>query len=239
MPPSPPPSRSPPSPPDPLLSHLSTLTPLLTRLLATHASAHDAHYVRATALSLTSITLAYRNGDPATFLLHSSYTLPFAPPLASLEDAEPRLRAMDAESRGRGNERGERSATVIAEWRGPRGWKEGISAGVCGVVYALYAASKFPGIGLREWVSGILGEGTGEWALWGLAVLFWGMLLAHMAESAGLMLPRLRKYNVRVGTRCWVAWVAEHLVEGYPAVQRFDRLVGEVEGRGRKGGKGD
>ncbi|MCJ1379516.1 hypothetical protein MMC17_002617 [Xylographa soralifera] len=218
-----------------LLAHLNTTYPdTLARLLEHHATAFDAQQPRLTAITPSSLTIAYTNGSASSFILHSTKNIPLSPPLASLSlpSVEARLLAMDAECEA-ALERGGRSELAITAYRAPQGWQI-IAAAWIACVMGTYAVETFGAEGWR--VSGLLGLGE-RWGWWyglGLGTAFWLLVVAHVGESAGVMLPLLWKYNVKVGTGLWWLWVGSHAVEGWGAVMRFRGMVREEEERRKK-----
>ncbi|MCJ1284891.1 hypothetical protein MMC26_004228 [Xylographa opegraphella] len=240
---SPPPASSPPANrPSPehqrLLAHLNTTYPdTLARLLEHHATAFDAQRPRLTALTPSSLSIAYTNGSASSFVLHSTKRIPLSPPLASisLPVVEERLLAMDAECIA-AIERGGRSELAVTAYWAPRGWQMVAAVGVACVMVA-YAVEYFGGEGWR--VSELLGlDARAErWCRLGLGTAFGLLVVAHVGESVGIMLPMLWKYNVPVGTGLWWLWVGSHVVEGWGAIMRFREMVREEEGRTVKEGK--
>ncbi|MCJ1437479.1 hypothetical protein MMC27_006866 [Xylographa pallens] len=221
-----------------LLTHLSTTHPTtLARLLEHHASAFDAQNPHLTALTPTSLTIAYTNGSAASYILHSSKRIPLSPPLASLAlaDVEARLLAMDAEAEA-AIARGGRSELAVTAYRTPQGWQL-VAAVWVACVMGAYAVER--GAGERGRVSELLGMGE-RWGWWyrvGLGTAFWVLVVVHVGESVGVLLPMLWRYNVKVGTRVWWLWVGSHAVEGWGAIMRFRGMVKEEEGRRVKEGK--
>ncbi|MCJ1418772.1 hypothetical protein MMC32_005123 [Xylographa parallela] len=215
-----------------LLTHLTTTHPsTLARLLEHHASAYDAQSPHLTALTPTSLTIAYTNGSASSYILHSSKTIPLSPPLASLSppEVEARLLAMDAAAEAV-IARGGRSELVIKAYRAPRGWQ---------LVAAVWVACVVGAYALETRGSELLGLGerAGWWYRVGLGTAFWVLVVLHVGESVGVLLPMLWKYNVRVGTGVWWLWVGSHIVEGWGAIMRFRGIVREEEGRRAKEGK--
>ncbi|KAA8916077.1 hypothetical protein TRICI_001728 [Trichomonascus ciferrii] len=52
-------------------------------------------------------------------------------------------------------------------------------------------------------------------------------LATHSAESLFVLLPLLRKYRVPPPSR--IKWVLNHLLEGYPTIQRFTSIAAKLE----------
>ena len=133
-------------------------------------------------------------------------------------------------------ERGGRSELAITTYRPPRGWQLVVAVWIAGMM-GIYAVEKLAGEGWS--VSGLLGLGEGGqwWFGMGLRTAFWLVVVAHVGESVGVMLPLLWRYNVKVGTGRWWLWAGSHAVEGWGAVMRFRGMVREEEGKRAKEGK--
>ncbi|MCJ1394089.1 hypothetical protein MMC18_006967 [Xylographa bjoerkii] len=232
-------SASPPSPEQQrLLNYINTTYPeTLARFLEHYVTAFDAQRPRLTAITPSSLTIAYTNGTASSFILHSSKSIPIDPPLSSLclPEVEARLLAMDAECEA-AIERGGRSELAITEYRAPQGWQIGAAAWIASMMVT-YAVETFGGEGWRASELLGLGQRWGWWYRLGLGVTFWVVVVLHVGESAGIMLPMLWKYNVKVGTGLWWRWVGSHAVEGWGAIVRFRGMVKEEEGRRVKEGK--
>jgi Protein of unknown function (DUF2470) len=56
------------------------------------------------------------------------------------------------------------------------------------------------------------------------------MVLIHVSEALHMWFYRLRPHNVRFGSRLWLCWFVNDLIEGYTTLQRFDALVAEKRG---------
>ncbi|MCJ1402707.1 hypothetical protein MMC11_005928 [Xylographa trunciseda] len=234
-----PPSTSPPSPEhQQLLKHINTTHPeTLARFLEHYATAFDAQRPRLIAITPSSLTIAYTNGTASSFILHSTKSIPLSPPLPSLSihDVEARLLAMDAECEA-AIERGGRSEVALTEYRAPRGLELAAAVFIASVMGA-YGVEKFGAKGWR--ISELLGLGE-RWGgryKWGLGVTFWVVVVLHVGENAGILLPLLWKYNVKVGTGLWWRWVGSHWVEGWGAIMRLKGMVREAEARRVKEGK--
>ncbi|KIW12631.1 hypothetical protein PV08_09909 [Exophiala spinifera] len=55
------------------------------------------------------------------------------------------------------------------------------------------------------------------------------MVVAHLAETAFLTVPRLKRHWVDVGSWLWWAWVLDCAVEGFGCWTRLDEIVADVE----------
>jgi hypothetical protein len=55
------------------------------------------------------------------------------------------------------------------------------------------------------------------------------MLVIHIFEAVYLVRTRLRKHQVKTGSRVWWSWVISNFIEGAGAIQRFDAVVQDKE----------
>jgi hypothetical protein len=55
------------------------------------------------------------------------------------------------------------------------------------------------------------------------------MLVIHSSEAVYLARTRLRKHQVKIGSRIWWSWVMSNFIEGAGALQRFDAIVRDKE----------
>ena len=60
------------------------------------------------------------------------------------------------------------------------------------------------------------------------------MLATHISEAVYLARTRLRKHQVKTGSRIWWSWVISNFIEGVSAIQRFDAVVQDKEEKKRK-----
>lgn len=163
------------------------------------------------------------------------YLIPFTPPLASLASARERLVAMHTASLSALD----LDEVVVTEYLYPTKlweWFAGVAVFLIFTTFP-FRAKLHPDS--HSWISLIwsLG-GLVEWNArltyyiqpWLLPVV----LAIHVGEVVVLMLPRLRRCGVEVGTGVWWAWVVDCFLEGGGAWLRFDGLVEEK--RGVKGG---
>jgi Protein of unknown function (DUF2470) len=60
------------------------------------------------------------------------------------------------------------------------------------------------------------------------------MLVVHISEAVYLARTRLRKHQVKTGSRVWWSWVMSNFIEGAGALQRFDAIVQDKEEEKKK-----
>jgi hypothetical protein len=60
------------------------------------------------------------------------------------------------------------------------------------------------------------------------------MLVIHISEAVYLARTRLRKHQVKTGSRVWWSWVMSNFIEGAGALQRFDAIVQDKEEEKKK-----
>jgi hypothetical protein len=143
--------------------------------------------------------------------------IPFEPPMEDLKEARSRLVEMAkyaAEKRGY-------SPYQIIGYTPP-----GIfNRALLGLIYLPLATIAVPGILTNSMVTNFLGRGTVSWLLknaWNVTYITVGI---HAAEALFIMKPKLDKF--RVPTDYKLEWYLSTLLEGFPAIKRFNALVEE------------
>jgi hypothetical protein len=153
--------------------------------------------------------------------------IPLTPPMSSLSEARERLVAMHNESlAGLGM-----SDIAVTHYRPP-------SSPLHLFVFALslwswlsfcYRPNLLPTAPVKAvydfWSVGGYWPGLASFAYFLQPFTLGFMLVVHISEAAYLARTRLRKHQVKTGSRIWWSWVISNLIEGGGAIQRFDAVV--------------
>lgn len=65
-------------------------------------------------------------------------------------------------------------------------------------------------------------------------LIFYPVLLIHLAEATIMDITRLSKHGIERFTVLWAAWVVSTFFEGYMAFMRFDGVVEGLKAKGKK-----
>ncbi|KAI0381673.1 hypothetical protein F5Y04DRAFT_255038 [Hypomontagnella monticulosa] len=211
---------------------------IITHMNADHAR-ELAHYLRAfNGLSasaarnpqiqdMTLDNMAIRVASGAT------HNVAITPPLGSAADARVRLVEMSQQAL---KVLGLSDIRINAFTR-PQGF--GLFTGI-GVLLYIVCVVTFPlvqpGTALWEFVDAIFPFGGAPTYQWVVNAIFWPTVLLHTTEAWWMARSRLEKHDVESGTGLWWLWIGSVLIEGYPAMVRFDGLV-EAERKRKEGGK--
>lgn len=124
--------------------------------------------------------------------------------------------------------------TTLTEYRAPRGLGAAVFAGV--TLYAVCWATLdavVPGTTAWRLLADYWPGGVDVYRAV-VQLLFWPVVVAHLAEAAIFDQVRMARYNVPRFSRLWFVWMLNCLVEGYPTFQRVDAVMKEKLQRGSK-----
>jgi hypothetical protein len=157
--------------------------------------------------------------------------IPLTPPMSSFSEARERLVAMHNESlAGLGM-----SEIVVIGYQPPNSPFHLFAFALC--LWSWLSFSYRPNLLPTAPVKAVYGFWSvgGYWP--GLASLCYFlqpftisfMLATHISEAVYLARTRLRKHQVKTGSRIWWSWVISNFIEGVSAIQRFDAVVQDKE----------
>ncbi|KAI1471876.1 uncharacterized protein F4812DRAFT_415870 [Daldinia caldariorum] len=176
---------------------------------------------------MTTETMTIRTASGAT------HSVSIKPPLASAAEARVRLVDMATEALQKLGLSDIRISTITP----PRGIG---AATFIGVSLYVVCVATLP----------LVRPSTAAWAFLdqyfpfgGVARYFWVVrailvptVVLHLFEAWWMARSRLTKHGVDAYSKLWLLWIADTLMEGYPAMVRFDGLV-KTERKKKEGGK--
>lgn len=187
-------------------------------------SSFAARSAQVTAITLSGLTIS------ASGVTH---VVPFPHgPLTSLAEVRPAVVAMDNTAR-----------TALA--RSPITVKTYVPPSGVGLVFAAFATYNLitmsapdrfylPGTLLYDNVYKYV-PALAEFTYAAAPYVWWMIVAGHGVECPTMLLPRLRKHNVPVGSALWCKWVASQLItDGIGTIKRFDALVQAEEAKRAK-----
>jgi hypothetical protein len=180
------------------------------------------HYVGASAAAASSPTLSDMSLDRMIITSHGrDFTVPFSPPLATLDEARERLIAMDVEARGALGI----SDVVIDEWVAPTG-VAALTLGSILFYYGCYFTLPWttPGSPAFRALDPAFPGGASTFR-WIVKTIFWPVIVIHVTEAVIFAKTRMHKYSVPKWSRVWWLWVINCFIVGYPTFQGIDHLA--------------
>ncbi|KAI1479416.1 hypothetical protein K445DRAFT_322977 [Daldinia sp. EC12] len=176
---------------------------------------------------MTTETMTIRTASGAT------HSVAIKPPLASAADARVRLVDMAMEALQKLG----LSDIRITTFTPPQGVG---AATFLGVSLYIVCAATLP----------LVRPGTAAWTFLdeyfpfgGVARYFWVVrailvptVVLHLFEAWWMARSRLTKHGIDAYSKLWLLWIGDTLMEGYPAMVRFDGLV-EAERKKKESGK--
>lgn len=164
----------------------------------------------------------------SSMLIHApqngrDYSVPFSPPLASLDEMRPRLIAMDEQAR---QELG-LSEIVVTEYHACRG----LDLLVFGsVLFYFCCAASLPWLhsGTAPWrIAQAVFPGGAPRFRWIVRAILLPVLGIHFTEMVLLDRWKLRRHGVQRWSKLWWQWEMTCFMDGYRSFGRFDALVQE------------
>jgi hypothetical protein len=180
------------------------------------------HYARASAAAASSPLLEDMTVDGMTIAARGgAFAVPFAPPLASLDDARERLIAMDAEARAALGI----SDVVVDTWAAPSLAAAGVGLAVL-FYFACYLTLPWtaPGSPAFALIDPLFPGGASTFRGITRAV-FWPVIAIHFAEVVIFDRTRAHKYSIPRWSRTWWLWSATCFVCGFTAFSDVDALA--------------
>ncbi|CEP22874.1 unnamed protein product [Cyberlindnera jadinii] len=170
--------------------------------------------VKMTEISLDHMTITF-NYKEVEYSLEK--VIPFEPPLKDLKEARERLVEM---ARFAAKERGF-SPFQIKDFTYP-GLRNRL---LISLIYLPAITHFAPDLIINPTVRGFIGDSFGDWLVNNSLNITWLTLGIHALESLFIMRPKLNHF--RVPRDYQLEWYVSSIIEGFPAIRRFNKLVEE------------
>ncbi|KAI0131432.1 hypothetical protein F4814DRAFT_405998 [Daldinia grandis] len=163
----------------------------------------------------------------------ATHSVAIQPPLTSAADAGVRLVDMAMEALQKLGLSDIRIATITR----PQGVGAATFLGVALYIVCLATAPLVqPGTAAWTLLDQYFPFGGAARYLWVVRAILAPTVVLHLFEAWWMARSRLGKHGVETFSRLWLLWIGDVLMEGYPAMVRFDGLV-EAERKKRESGK--
>ena len=212
-----------------ILSHMNSQHAVaLSRYLQYYGnrSSFAARSPQAVAVTTSAITIVAQG-----LLYPSRHTIPFSPPLTSLDQARERFVAMDQKAvQGLGQ-----SPETVTRYVPPSLAQACVA---CAVLFGFSCFSRADNFLPGSWLTSTVLRFTPGFARLCYALHPLGLVLIagiHTVEATVMAHSKLAPHGVPVGSRVWAMWVASAFCEGAPAFLRINEEVKRLRERRETG----